>query len=464
MMRKAPYNNGIFITVCVILFFVVSCKIGEKYTRPELNLPEQLVEDRIDSLSFADINWWELYTDSVLQGIIQTALENNKDILIATSRLKQYWAAKQIATVQLFPQADAVVHGEREMQHYDGEEREVSPEYALIANVGWELDLWGNIRWGREASMADYLATVEAKRAVELSLIAEVAELYFNLIALDDELSIVKKTIDSRKEGLRIANLRFKGGLTSETSVQQAQVELANTVPLKPDLERSIRAIENQLALLMGAYNNKIERGIGLADQNPPENLPIGLSSFLLNRRPDIREAEQQLIAANAMVGVAVTNRFPRISLTAEIGTENDDLESLLSSPFWFVAGDILTPIFAAGKLKNQQKRAEAIYEEEIYAYQKTVLNAFHETNAAIITIEKAKEITIAHRNRVRAASEYKRLAEIQYLNGAIGYLDLLDSQRSLLDAEISLNNAKRDELIALVQLYKSLGGGWQAK
>jgi multidrug efflux system outer membrane protein len=181
----------------------------------------------------------------------------------------------------------------------------------------------------------------------------------------------------------------------------------------------------------------------------------------LLERRPDIRAAEQQAIAANAHVGVALTNRFPRIALTAELGAKNDDLGDLLKSPFWFFAGDIVGPLFQAGKLKHEQGIAEAMYEGTIYEYQNTVLKAFHEVNSSLITVEKAKEITKAQRNLVRAAREYKRLGVIQYLNGVISYLDLLDAQRSLLNAEIDLNNAKRDELLAMVQLYKALGGGW---
>lgn len=457
-------NQQIKILILVLaawVLFNTSCKVGKDYMRPELKLQEKLEAANIDSLRVDDLKWWELYTDSVLQGLINTAIENNKDILISVARLKQYMASKQIANAALFPQVDATIHAEEESENYGGDNKDQSVEFSAFATLSWELDLWGNIRWGKEAALADYLASYEARRAVQLSIIAEVAEVYFSLIALDDELIIVKKTMESRKEGVRIANLRFHGGLTSETSVQQARVELAKTMTLVPELEKEIRVAQNQLALLMGTFDNNIGRGKRLSDQDIPKVLPAGLPSELLNRRPDIREAEQKLIASNAMVGVAVTNRFPRLFLTGDYGRENSDLSSLLKSPYWFIAGDVLTPIFSAGKLKNNQIIAESIYEQEIYSYQRSVLQAFQEANNAIVTFRKMKEINNAMSIFEEATSEYKRLAEIQYLNGAISYLDLLDAQRNLFNAEIEFNNAKRDELISMVLLYKSLGGGW---
>ncbi len=447
--------------VIVLVVLGYSCKVGKKYQRPELGMPDKLEVMSIDSLTIDDLDWWELYTDTVLQGLINNALENNKDVLIASARLKQYMAAKRIAQADLMPHLGATFHAEREVENYGGDNEDVADEMSLEAALTWELDLWGNIRWGREAAIADYLATKEAQRALQLSIVAEVANSYFTLIALDDELEIVQQTLVAREEGARIAGLRFNGGLTSETSVQQAEVELAKTRTLVPVLERKIRVEQNKMALLLGTYESKIVRGFKLSDQSMPDQLPSGLPSQLLSRRPDLREAEQKLIAANAMVGVAVTDRFPTISLTGKFGRENDDLGELLKSPYWFVAGDVLGPIFQGGKLKARQKSAEAVYEQEIYAYQRSVLKAFQETNTAIMTFRKAKEVYEAQKNLEAASRKYQKLAELQYLNGVISYLDLLDAQRSLLDAEIQLNNSKRDELLSMVHLYKVLGGGW---
>jgi len=464
LMQTMVNDKRIFIFSAIIILLAVansSCKVGKKYTRPDLNLPDKLEEMSIDSTTIDDMAWWELYTDTILQNLINKALENNKDVLIASARLKQYMAAKRIASADLFPHLGADFHAEREMENFGGNNEEISPEMELKGTLSWEIDLWGNIRWGREAAIADYLATKEGQRALQMSIIAEVAETYFILIAQYDELEIIQQTLAARKEGVRIADLRFRGGLTSETSVQQAEVELAKTMTLVPVLERKIRLTQNSLALLLGTYQNKIDNWKSLNEQELPEELPAGLPAELLERRPDIRQAEQELIAANAQVGVATTNRFPRLSLTSSFGRENDDLGELLKSPYWFVAGDILAPIFQGGKLKAQQKVSEALLEQQIYSYQQTVLVAFQETNAAIMTIRKAKEVYDAQSNLESASRSYQKLAELQYLNGVINYLDLLDAQRSLLDAEISLNNAKRDELISMVYLYKALGGGW---
>ncbi|MCT4646746.1 MAG: efflux transporter outer membrane subunit, partial [Carboxylicivirga sp.] len=312
-----------------------------------------------------------------------------------------------------------------------------------------------------EAAIANYLATKEGQRALQISIVAEVAAVYYTLIAQYKELDIIEQTITARKEGVRLAELRFYGGLTSETSLQQAEVELAKTNTLKPALERKIRLSQNKLALLLGTYKSD-ESGKGSFDEQAiPEFLPAGLPAELLERRPDIREAEQKLIAANAAVGVATTDRFPSLSLTTKFGRENDDLDELFKSPYWFVAGDVIAPIFQAGKLKARQKEAEALLEQEVYAYQRSVLKAFQEANAAIVTFRKAREVYQAQVKLEAASRKYQKLAELQYLNGVINYLDLLDAQRSLLDAEIQLNNAKRDELLSMVYLYKALGGGW---
>lgn len=450
-----------FILSFVIAILASSCKVGKKYTKPELDLPDKLEMMSIDSTTIDDLSWWELYTDTLLQQLINEALENNKDVLIASARLKQYMAAKRIASADLYPHLGADFHGEREMENYGGDNQTGTTEFDVRASLSWEIDLWGNIRWGKEAAIADYLSTREAQRALQMSIVAEVAETYFKLIALYDELDIVQKTLAARKEGVRLADLRFRGGLTSETSVQQAEVELAKTMTLVPVLERKIRISRNNLALLLGAYKSEWVKGKGLQEQDMPEYLPAGLPAELLERRPDIRAAEQQVIAANAIVGVATTNRFPKLSLTGRYGRENDELGDFLKSPYWFLAGDVLAPIFQAGKLKARQKEAEAKLEQEVYAYQRSVLQAFQEANTAIMTVRKAKEVYEAQSNLEAASRKYQELAELQYLNGVINYLDLLDAQRSLFDAEIQLNNSKRDELLSMVYLYKALGGGW---
>ena len=329
--------------------------------------------------------------------------------------------------------------------------------------LSWELDLWGKLRWANQAAISGYLQSVEGKRALQLSLVAQVAQSYFELTALDQELAIVNQTLAARREGVRLAKLRFEGGLTSETSLRQAQVELARTQTLTPELERKIRLKENEISLLTGQYPGKVERGKHIVGQHLPDSIPVGLPSELLERRPDIRQAEYQLKAAHAKVGVAYTSMFPKITLTGHYGLESNALSDFLKSPYFFVGGELLSPLFNMGKNRAKLKAARAVQEQETYNYQKAVLNAFTEVNNALITSRKSREIRESRQNLENAARSYMDLATLQYINGVISYIDVLDAQRGYFDAQIGLNNAIRDELLAAVNLYKALGGGFQS-
>lgn len=439
-----------------------SCKIGQKYVRPELNLPTEIVADA-DTTSVEDIPWESLYTDTILQRLISTTLENNKDMKIAAAKIKEMMAAKRISFAEQFPEIGARIYGQKERLNYGGDDPKPDPEFGAKLTLSWELDLWGNLRWANEASIAAYLQSVEARRALQLTLVAEVAAAYYELCALDHEFAIVQQTLAARREGVRLAKLRYEGGLTSETAYSQAQVELARTETLVPALESKIKIKESDLSFLLGEYTGDIPRGLSLSDQQLPDTLPVGLPSSLLVRRPDIRQAELKLREANAKVGVAQTDLFPKISLTGNLGFESDELANFIKSPAWFLAGDLLQPLFAMGKNKAKLKVAKARYEQEVYTYQKSVLNAFKEVNNALITIRKAKEIRISYEKLVASATTYVQLAQLQYINGVTNYIDVLDAQRGLLDARISLNKAVLDELLSVVYLYKALGGGYKA-
>ncbi len=437
-----------------------SCKIGRDYARPELNLPSE-IEAGADSASVADIPWESLYTDTVLQGLIAVALENNKDMKMAAAKIKEMMAAKRISFARMFPEVDARVYGQKEELNYGGDNRKPDPEYGAKLALSWELDLWGNLRWANEEGIAAYMQSVEARRALQLTIVAEVAAGYYELCALDREWGIVQQTLAARREGLRLAKLRFEGGLTSETAYSQAQVELARTETLLPSLERKIKIKENDLSMLLGRYAGEIPRGRLLSEQVLPDALPVGLPSSLLERRPDMRQAEQRLREANAKVGVAHTDLFPKIRLTGNLGFESEELGNFIKSPAWFLAGDLLQPLFAMGKNKAKLKVAKARYEQEVYAYQKSVLGAFKEVNNALITIRKVKEVRSSRATLEAAAQKYLDLAQLQYINGVTSYMDVLDAQRGLLDAQIGLNNAVLDELLSVVYLYKALGGGY---
>lgn len=454
-------NIYILIPVVATLFLLSSCKIGKEYARPEMELPS-LTEAGVpvDTFSVEDISWESLYTDPVLQQLIRQALDNNKDIQIAAARIKEMIAAKRMSFVDMFPEAGAHIYSQKERLNYGGNDPKPDPEHGAKIAFAWELDLWGNLRWANEAAVASYIQTVEARRGLQMSIIAAVAQAYFELNALDRELVIVKQTVKARREGVRFAKLRFEGGLTSETAYRQSEVELARTETLVPNLERQIKLKEADLSLLLGEFPSYIPRGNSIREQNLPQALPIGLSSALLERRPDIRQAEQALREANAKVGVAHTDMFPKIRLTGNYGFESNELSTLLKSPAGIIAGDLLTPLFSMGKNRARLKAAKARYEQEVYAYEKTVLNAFKEVNNAIITFRKTKEIRESRARLEEAARTYLELAHLQYINGIISYIDVLDAQRGLLDAEVGLNNAIRDELLSVVSLYKALGGG----
>ncbi len=281
-------------------------------------------------------------------------------MLIAAARVKEMAAQKRISTAALLPDIKGKVTAERELENHGGDAFKRSETFEAQFLVSWELDLWGNLRWARSASIAEYLQSIEAQRALRMTIVAEVAQAYYELVALDTELDIVKQTLKAREEGVRLARIRFAGGLTSETSYRQAQVELARTATLVPDLERKISLKENDIAYLAGEYPNKIARSRLLQEFNSPETLPVGLPSTLLERRPDIRQAEQKLIAANAKVGVAYTNMFPRLALTGGFGSESTSLSELLKSPYAVMEGALLTPIFGWPKaLKGAVKVKE---------------------------------------------------------------------------------------------------------
>lgn len=459
-MKRTKY---IIIAVCFVSLF--SCKVGQKYQRPEMpDMPQAFDVAGLGHGSAADIGWSSLYTDTVLQSLIDKALLNNKDMLIATARIKEMIANKRISFANMFPEIGVEALGQREYLNYGGDNKKYTPEIHGVLTFGWELDVWGKLRWANEAGIAAYMQTVEAQQALKLTIIAQVAQSYFELMALDRELEIVKQTLAARHEGVRFAKLRYEGGLTSEIPYRQSLVELARTETLVPSLQKEIELKENDLAVLVGEFpsGSLIPRGLDIIEQIVPANLPVDLPSSLLRRRPDVLGAEQSLIEKNAEVGVALTNMFPSIRLTGKLGAENSELTDFLKSPTWFISGLLTGPIFNMGKNKATHNAAKAAYEQEVYSYEKTVLNVFKEVNNAIVTFQKTKEVRRSNEELLASARSYHDLANLQYVNGVTSYLDVLDAQRQLFDAQIALNSSILEELSSLVSLYKALGGGVQ--
>lgn len=298
---------------------------------------------------------------------------------------------------------------------------------------------------------------------MRMALVAEVATAYFQLVALDNELAIVRRTLATRSESVYQAKIRFEGGLTSETVYQQAQVEYASTASLIPDLERRIQITENSIALLMGEYPDwDVMRSSMDLETTLPETVPVGLPSELLQRRPDVRASEQRLQAAMAAAGMAYADRFPRLRFSLTGGWENDDLQNFFESPFSYVAGTIASPIFGFGRKKAKYKASLAAYDEARLAYEQKVLEVFKEANDAVVTYTNVRKTAELKANLRDASRKYVLLAHLQYQAGSINYIDVLDAQRQYFDAQIGLSNAIRDEHLAMVQLYKALGGGWQ--
>ena len=457
MKRKNIYP----VLVVAASLLLGSCKLGKQYTRPEMNLPEKLDEFSFDDSSVANLQWDQLYQDTTLQALIRKTLEYNKDMLIAAARVKEMAAMKHIDYANLFPRIGAITYGEKEGNNEGGDDYSSSNKFYLKGNITWELDLWGNLRWAKDKSMAEFVGSIENQRALKMSLISQMAQSYFELVALDNELSIVRQTVEARREGLHLARIRYEGGLTNETPFRQAQVELARTTTLIPDLEKKVAIKENEIAFLMGEYPHNIKRTVLPEDVLLPAGLPVGLPSSLLERRPDVRKAEQELIAANASVGVAFTNLFPRLSLTASAGSESEELKNVLKSPYHLISGSLITPVFNMGKNRAMVKAKKAAYEGAVHVYEKSVLNAFKDARNAIISFNKSREIYETRLRLEQASKSSLDLANLQYINGVIGYLDLLDAQRGYFDAQIGLSNSIRDKQIAMVNLYKALGGGW---
>lgn len=451
--------------VAPLTVMLSSCGVAVKMCKaPQLNIPSEIVEGQLDSLTIADMRWWEFYGDDVLGGFISHALENNKDILVAAARVEQMRELHRVGRSAWFPRVGASAMIDNEVENYTDSGHSVTPQVDLKFDISWEVDLWGNIRWAAQRSSAEFRASVEAERAMRMTVIAEVATKYYELLALENELLIVNRTLKTRSEGVELARLRYEGGLTSETVYQQAQVEYASTASLIPAIETRIETTKNSLRLLLGEYPDfelEYER-MRVLEREIPTELPLGLPSDLLKRRPDLRESEQRLKAATAAVGVAYTDRFPKLVIGFTGGWENGSLEGLFSAPYSLTVGKLVAPLFEFGRRKAKYRAAIQEYEVARLNYEKRVIMAFKETNDAVAQYHNARKATELKNNLREAALKYVELATFQYRYGDTRYIDVLDAQRRYFDAQMALSNAVRDEYIALVRLYKSLGGGWE--
>jgi multidrug efflux system outer membrane protein len=447
---------------------LAGCTVGPDYRRPEVPSPEVWRDGPAvaDAASLADLAWWELFEDPELRGLVEIALQANKDLRIAVTRVDQARALLGVTRADQFPQVDAgasVTTNRFSETVFPRAQGGTTDLFATTIDMTFEIDLWGRLRRATEAARAELLSSEEARHAVVMTLVADVATAYLQLRQLDLELETTQRNVASRRGSRQLVRDRFDAGLTPALDLHQSEAELASTAAQIPDLERLVAQTENGLSILLGRNPGAIGRGRPLTGQVFPPTVPAGLPSALLERRPDIRQAEATLVAANARIGVAKAAFFPQISLTGFFGVESAALSDLFTGPsrIWQFGPSVTVPIFNAGRNRANLALTEARQRETVLRYEQAIQQAFREVEDALILHRKARESLVEQEIAVRASRDALAVAELRYTSGLTSYLNVLDAQRSLLTAEVAQSRTLGAQLVAVVQLYKALGGGW---
>jgi len=453
----------------LVLVLGTSCAVGPDYERPEVETPEQYrnVVEPAEAESIADVPWWELFDDPVLQDLIRDAIAANYDLRAAVQRVEQARGIVTISQSPFYPQAGYQGQAGREHQpEFKDMQDDASLLFFGVFSLAWEMDVWGRIRRSNEAAQNALLATEQFRRGVLLGLVTAVAQSYLNLIELDRELDIAHETAASFQETLELFERRFQGGIGDKLQVARAQAALALTEARIPDIERRIVIQENAISLLLGRNPQPIPRGRPLEAYEAPPSVPAGLPSDLLERRPDVLQAEFVLASSNAQVGVAVANFFPRIGLTALYGGQSSDLSDIVKENFsvWNVLGNVAGPLFQGFALKGQYDTQVAAFQETVAVYEQAVTSAFAEVSNVLTSQTKLAEQRLAQARAVQAYEDSVRISRIRYDSGLASYFEVIEAQQQLFPAQLTLAQIRRDELIALVTLYRALGGGWQLR
>ena len=441
-----------------------ACAVGPNYKAPPLTVPDQFRGAPAGTGPIANREWWAALQDEALASLLQDALRSGYDVRLAAWRVEEARAALGIAKSEFYPGVQASAGYSRTHQS-DFPFGPIDDEglYSVDVGASWEIDLWGRIRRLKEAALARYLATEEAQKGVQLSLAAEIASGYFQLRALDFQLEIAHRTAEAFQGTQDLFDRRLAAGLASPLETSSAAASLASTKATIPELERRIAAQENFLNLLAGRNPGEIQRGKPLENQIVPPEVPVGIPSDLLRRRPDLLQAEQELVAANADVGVAVAEFFPRVSLTAAFGGLAPEVSDIFSDgKTWSVGAGLLTPVFQGGRLKHNKRAAEARFEQAKVQYERSVTNAFGEVATALVAYEKLAVTEEELTKAVAAFREAFRVSNSRYLSGLSDYLDVLQAQRQLYPAEQALAQTRYERLKTLVDLFRALGGGWE--
>ena len=466
-----------YVAIAAAALFTAACAVGPDYKRPKLAVPAAFRAPeplpQTDTASLADAKWFEVFRDEKLQELIRAALAQNYDLRDAAARVEQARANLGVTRSDQFPQVNATGAVEFTRLSRDGQ-LPLPKGFVTNQNRNWglaglnllsyEIDLWGRLRRATEAARANLLGAEENRKAVVSALVAEVAADYFQLLQLDYELEISQRTLETRRESLRLVHDRQGGGVATLLDVRQAEELVASAAQNIPVLRQQIEQSENRISLLLGRNPADVTRGSNFMEQTVPPEVPAGLPSALLERRPDIRAAEQTLIAANANIGVAKAAYFPHISLSGVLGGQSTRLTSLFSGPngAWTFVPEISQPIFAGGRIKSGVKFAEADRDRALVAYERSIQTAFAETSDALIAHQRTRESRLEQEKLVTALQDRKRLAYVRYRGGVDTQLNALDADRDLFQAELALAQIRYGELLSVVQLYKALGGGWQ--
>jgi outer membrane protein, multidrug efflux system len=487
MIRTLKYANVPFLTLVLGVAGLTGCAVGPNYKRPTVNVPvtyrestpkapdaadtnaqqvdsKQLELDR-PSESLGDAKWWDVFQDPQLQSLIRTALKNNYDVRIAATRVLQAQAQLGITRADQLPSLSAGGNVTSQQSPHIGP----IPAYEitqgqLTASAAWNLDFWGKYRRATQAARATLLANEWAQKQVMATLVANLASAYFQLRELDLELEISKRTFNSRNQSLQLTQTLEQHGINSLLDVRQSEQLVFTAAEEIPDFERLIAEQENAISILLGNNPGDVPRGLRLTEEPHSPEVPAGLPSTLLERRPDVRQAEESLIAANAQIGVARAAYFPQISLTGTAGYESPALTNLFTGPagIWNLAASVSQPIFQGGRLKSNVHLAEAQHEQMLLTYQQTIQGAFRDVSNGLISYRKNREFRIQQEHLLGSAQDAARLSEVRFKAGTTDYLEVLTNETNSFSAELGLAQSQANELIALVQLYQALGGGWQ--
>jgi multidrug efflux system outer membrane protein len=453
------------------LLLSAGCAVGPNYKRPSTDVPgmyrgttpEDAAQPTTESLG--EQKWWEVFQDKQLQDLIRTALQQNYDVRIAATRILQAQAQLGITRADQLPtiSAGAEAVNERDPRTKNFRQFETSANEVDLS-LAWELDFWGKYRRATESARASLLATQWAREAVVSTLVSDVATAYFQLRSLDLQLEISRRTLASRRDSLQLTQTLANGGATSLLDVRQAEQLVFTAAESIPDLERQIEQQENFLSTLLGNNPGPIARGMTLTEQPHAPEIPAGLPSSLLERRPDVREAEAQLIAANAQIGVAKAAYFPQINLTATAGYQSSALTSLFTGPagLWSFGGSLIQPIFSGGGIRSNVRFTEARQQESLLTYRQTIQQAFRGVSDSLVEYHKDREFREYQQQLALSAQDAAQLSEMRYRGGAASYLEVLTNETNYFDAQLGLAQAQLNELAGLVRIYRNLGGGWQ--